>query len=150
MATTKYAIRPMLPEERNYSYSSDGIKDVSPMRIGHVRADFGTSGNEFWHTWWPGSREDLNNQEFKDDLTAMIDSLREKGNFLENRQALARFCAQTPEADMGDDRQHGMRVDTEKYTYFLRLSPYKGDYNLYCYCFLRADLPAGRDECKGK
>lgn len=146
MNEPKYSIRPMLHEEHNFSYSSDGYRDVSPMRIGHVRADFGSCGTEFWHTWWPGPREELNNQEFKDDLTSMIDSLREKGNFLENRQALAKFCSATPEADMGNDRQYGVRVDTEKYTYFLRLSPHKGDYNLYCYCYLSADLAAGKDE----
>lgn len=139
MIPIDYSIRPMLPEERNLSYSSDGEKDISPMRIGHVRADFGSTGTEFWHTWWPDPKEELNNQEFKDDLTSVIDNLREKGNLLENRQALARFCAKTPEADMGDDRQYGIRVDTEKYTYFLRLSPHKGDYNLYCYCFKKLE-----------
>lgn len=150
MQNTKYAFRPMLPEERNFSYSSDGKKDISPMRIGHVRADFGSYGTEFWHTWWPGPKEYLNNQDFKTDLTAMVNSLRSKGNFLENRQALAKFCRQTLEADMGDDRQYGVRVDTEKYTYFLRLSPYKGDYNLYCYCYLTEDLSKGKDESKEK
>lgn len=137
---TYFSYRPMLPEERNYSYSSDGEKDIAPNRIGHVRADFGVTGTAFWHTWWPGPKEALNNQDFKDDLCMVINSLRRKGRFLKNRQALAKFCAATPNANMGDDRQYGVRVDTEKYTYFMRLSPYKGDYNLYCYCYLNTDL----------
>lgn len=140
METPKYTVRPMVPAEYDYSYSSDGTKDISPKRIGHVRADFGSTGTQFWHTWWPGPNERLNNQDFKQDLRDVIDSLREQGNFLESRQALSKYCAAVPDADMGDDRQYGIRVDTENYTYFLRLNPHKGDYNLYCYCYLKADL----------
>ena len=32
---------------------------------------------------------------------------------------------------------YGVRVDTEKYAYLLRLNPNKGEYNLYCYCYIR-------------
>ena len=36
--------------------------------IGHVRMDFGRSGNEFWHTWWPRGPEELNSPAFKAEL----------------------------------------------------------------------------------
>ena len=30
--------------------------------------DFGRSGNEFWHTWWPRGPEELNSPAFKAEL----------------------------------------------------------------------------------
>lgn len=32
---------------------------------------------------------------------------------------------------------YGVRVDSEKYAYLLRLNPDRGEYNLYCYCYRR-------------
>ena len=36
-----------------------------------------------------------------------------------------------------DSHYYGVRVDTEKYAYLLRLNPDRGEYNLYCYCYRR-------------
>ena len=38
---------------------------------------------------------------------------------------------------MPDEEDYGFRIDTEKYTYMLRLNPRRGYHNLYCYCYLR-------------
>ena len=32
---------------------------------------------------------------------------------------------------------YGVRVDTQKYAYLCRLNPNKGEYNLYCYCYIK-------------
>lgn len=32
-------------------------------------------------------------------------------------------------------RDYGVRVNTQDYAYLMRLNPYKGEYNLYCYCY---------------
>ncbi len=32
---------------------------------------------------------------------------------------------------------YGARVDTQKYAYLCRLNPNKGEYNLYCYCYIK-------------
>ena len=38
--------------------------------------------------------------------------------------------------DFKKDRNHyGVRVDTERYSYLMRLNPNRGEYNLYCYCY---------------
>ena len=31
----------------------------------------------------------------------------------------------------------GFRLDTDKYAYLLRVCPDKGEYNLYCYCYIK-------------
>lgn len=42
----------------------------------------------------------------------------------------------TPDSSFNDDRNHyGVRLDTDKYSYLMRLNPNKGEYNLYCYCY---------------
>ena len=33
--------------------------------------------------------------------------------------------------------EYGFRVDTDKHAYLLRLNPTKGDYNFYCYCYVK-------------
>lgn len=43
---------------------------------------------------------------------------------------------------------YGVRVDTEKYAYLLRLNPNKGEYNLYCYCYVKDWLDGHMKEAK--
>ena len=33
--------------------------------------------------------------------------------------------------------EYGFRVDTEKHAFLLRCNPTKGDYNFYCYCYVK-------------
>lgn len=68
----------------------------------------------------------------------VINSLREEGDILHNRRALAKYCYCTPQSRMQEEPgYYGVRVDTEKYAYLLRLNPDRGEYNLYCYCYRR-------------
>ena len=36
---------------------------------------------------------------------------------------------------LGNEREYGVRVNTDSYAYMMRLNPHKGEYNLYCYCY---------------
>ena len=36
-----------------------------------------------------------------------------------------------------EQEYYGVRVDTDKYAYLIRLNPNKGEYNMYCYCYRR-------------
>ena len=50
---TQFHIRPARPEEAGLFYTPHPEEDKRLGTVGHVRMDFGRSGNEFWHTWWP-------------------------------------------------------------------------------------------------
>ena len=63
---------------------------IHSLTVGHGRMDFGRSGNEFWHTWWPRGPEELNSPVFKAELQEVMDTLRE--SVLKNRFAMERFC----------------------------------------------------------
>ncbi len=59
------------------------------------------------------------------------------GAILESRSLLRDFCYRTPSASFGNEREWGIRVNTQNYAYLMRLNPNKGEYSLYCYCYER-------------
>lgn len=129
------------PEERLYTYSQSQQISMQTGCIGHLRADMDSSGEGFFSSW-DDFRKDLKTQQFKYELDNIINELREKGNILSNRTALSKYCYSHSEASYGKDslgfeREYGVRVNTEKYAYLMRLNPNKGEYNLYCYCYRR-------------
>lgn len=130
-------LRAMTEAEDKYTFSQSTQIRMQTGLIGHLRADMDTDGEGFFSSWddW---RTDLKTQEFKDELDAVINSLREEGDILHSRKELAKRCYQSPHARMKTEQNYyGFRVDTEKYAYLLRVNPNKGEYNLYCYCYVR-------------
>ena len=87
---TQFHIRPARPEEAGLFYTPHPEEDKRLGTVGHVRMDFGRSGNEFWHTWWPRGPEELNSPAFKKELQEFVDTLRE--SVLKSRFAMERFC----------------------------------------------------------
>ena len=128
--------RVLKPAERNYTYSQSQQISMQTGCIGHLRADMDSNGEGFFSSW-DDFRKDLKTQEFKDEFDAVINELRKDGGILRNRGALSKFCFSTPDSSFGNEREYGVRVDTGKYAYLMRLNPYKGEYNLYCYCYVR-------------
>ena len=121
-------------EEVLYSYRNSQQISSQTGLIGYTRADMGSSGQEFWTTW-NGFREDLNTPEFREDYDNVIQSFREKGEFLSSRPELAKYCLSNKALPFDTGRDYGVRVDTHDYAFLMRLNPHKGDYNLYCYCY---------------
>lgn len=133
-------VRPMTSSEMQYCYThSQQISQVSGC-IGHLRADMDTDGNGFF-SGWDTQVPELKSQEFVSELDEVIAALRFDPSFegiLKNRNSLALCCRNHPESAIpGEDHSFGFRADTKHYTYMLRLNPHKGEYNLYCYCYLR-------------
>ena len=80
---SRFHIRPARPDETGLFYTPHPEEDRRRGTIGHVRMDFGRSGNEFWHTWWPRGPEELNSPVFKAELQEVVDTMRE--NVLKSR-----------------------------------------------------------------
>ena len=114
----KFHIRPARPEEAGLFYTPHPEEDKRLGTVGHVRMDFGRSGNEFWHTWWPRGPEELNSPAFKAELQEVVDTLRE--SVLKNRFAVERFCY-----------EHGGKISggwTQNYGYIVETEHYLGNY----------------------
>ena len=130
----KYEIRPALPEEAGLFYAMPPEKDAVLGCIGHVRIDFGRGGDRFYHTWHPRGPEELNTQGFKDELTEVVDELRE--SVLKNFSAMTGYCqGHGGEISGGWVQNYGYIVETENYRYCLRCNPVPGDYQAYLTCF---------------
>lgn len=108
--------------------------DLALKTIGHLRMDFGSTGKEFWHTWWPHNGDQFNTQEFKDELQTIVDTLRTDGP-LKDLESMRSFCAQNGGAITTDGRSFGYVMGTEYYRYCLRCTPSPGEYQGYLYCY---------------
>lgn len=142
----QFHIRPASVEEAGLFYAQHPAEDERLGCIGHVRMDFGKSGNEFWHTWWPRGPEELNSPEFKSELQEVVDELRH--TVLKNRFAMERFCYEHGgKINGGYVQNYGYIVETEHYRYCLRCNPSPGDYNAYLTTF---DLDVQRQNMEQK
>ena len=131
---TQFHIRPARPEEAGLFYAQHPEENKRLGAVGCVRMDFGRSGNEFWHTWWPRGPEELNSPAFKAELQEVVDTLRE--SVLKSRFAMERFCYEHGgKISGGWTQNYGYVVETEHYRYCLRCNPPPGDYNGYLTCF---------------
>ena len=133
----EYEKRAMIEAEDKYTFRQSTQISMQTGLIGHLRTDMDTDGNGFFSSWFD-FREELKTDGFKAEFDDVINSLREEGDILHNRRALAKYCYCTPQSRMQEEPgYYGVRVDTEKYAYLLRLNPDRGEYNLYCYCYRR-------------
>ena len=129
-----FHVRPVQPEEAGAFFAQTPEQDVQMGAIGHVRMDFGGNGKEFWHTWHPRGREELNTPEFKAELQQIVDKLRE--TVLKDLSSMRHFCYENGgEISGGWSQNYGYVVETEHYEYCLRCNPVPGDYQAYLSCF---------------
>lgn len=133
----KYVLRPASSEEAGLFYAMPPEQDAALGCIGHVRIDFGRDGNRFYHTWHPRGPEELNSQDFKAELTEVVNELRE--SVLKNFSAMTEYCRDHGgEICGGFVQNYGYIVETEHYRYCLRCNPLPGDYQAYLICFAKA------------
>lgn len=131
------------PEYEKYTFKQSNQIYQQTGCIGYLRADLGSSGKEFFSTW-----NEINpffkTEEFSKEFDDVINTLRLDGKYgkmLGDRTSLSKYChnSATQYSDNGN-RYFGVRVDTDKHTYLLRLNPNQGEYNLYCYCYIKEHL----------
>ena len=132
-------LRPMTQAEQAYCYTQSQQICMQTGLIGHLRADFGSNGTGFYSTFFD-FRDSLKSDDFKAEFDDVINALREDkqyGGILTNRTAMSKFCHKHPGSSIEPDYNYGFRADTDHYSYMLRVTPRKGEYNLYCYCYIR-------------
>lgn len=133
-------VRPMTPQEKSYCYAQSQQLTMQTGSIGYLRADFDTNGNSFYTTWFD-HRKELKSAAFKTEFDDVINALRGNpayGGLLKSRADMKAYCKDHALAFPGNyTTEYGVRVDTDHYAYLLRMNPTKGDYNLYCYCYVR-------------
>ena len=129
-----FRVRPAQPEEAGAFFAQTPEQNAQMGAIGCVRMDFGRRGTEFWHTWHPRGREELNSPKFKAELQQVVDKLRE--TVLKDLSSMRRFCYENGgKIPGGWSQNYGYVVETEHYEYCLRCNPMPGDYQAHLSCY---------------
>lgn len=134
------------PEEAVFLFSGDKEHDEKSGCIGHLRADFG-SGQQFFSTFFNHVAE-LRSPAFAAELDALINGLRESGP-LKSFNAMTEYCYRNKDAFLPEGFSrgaYGFKSETDSHSFYLRLAPQKGDYNLYCYIYKRELLEQAKSE----
>ena len=131
-------IRALTQPEQKYTYAQSMQLEGQTGCIGHLRGDFAHSGYGFYTTW-TDTREQWKTDEFKSELDDVINALREDKGLLHNRYDMGAYAKKSPESAFKGNycTEYGFRVDTDKHTFLLRCNPTKGDYDFYCYCYVK-------------
>ena len=131
-------IRPLTPQEQKYTYAQSMQLEGQTANIGYLRGDFAHSGYGFYTTWFD-TRTQWKTDEFKAELDEVINTLREDKGLLHNRYDMSSFAKQFPDSAFQGNycTEYGFRADTEKHAFLLRCNPTRGDYNFYCFCYVK-------------
>lgn len=105
--------------------------------VGHIRGDFGKSGDEYWATFWEHEGINAAGEGYKEELTALVITLRK--NLLKSRKAMRKYIQQRPPLilEAGSIMSYGYQVTTEKYDYYIRCTPCPSVYDFYIYMYVR-------------
>lgn len=137
-----HRIRPVTPEEREYTYRLPAEETAKSGLIGYLRGDFGKSGKEFWTSWFDVDM-DLKTQSFQAEADNIVNNLRRgRRAILKNLLTMERFVMAFPSAEFEGSYcpEYAFRIVTAKYTYLLRCNLTRGDYNFYLFCYVSAQL----------
>lgn len=131
--------RPATGQERMYTYAQSQELTMKTGSIGYLRGDFGSSGKQFYTTWFDRVAA-WKTQPFKDELDLVINTLRDDPAYhgiLTGRSEMVSYCATQPDSVMEGNytTEYAFRVSTAEYIYLMRLNPTRGDYNFYVCCY---------------
>ena len=130
--------RPIEPDKTDWLYSGSSEQDLERGCVGHLRGDFGKSGGEFWTSWFDHQPE-LKSTAFHDEFQNVVDSLRKQDGLLRNFASMSRGCRD----GLACEDSFGFKAESPHYTYCLRCTPRRGDYNFYLYAY---DKDAQREQ----
>lgn len=142
------SIRSIKPEEQKYLYAQSQQLKMQCGAIGYLRGDFSSDGNGFFTTWFDQNNR-LNTDEFKSEIDEVINDMRTE--VLKSRSAMSKYCDEHSDSSFEGAycTEYGFRRDTEKYAYLLRCNPTAGDYNFYCWCFVKEWLDRNIEKASG-
>ena len=128
-------------ETEELLFYSDKERDAALGTIGHLRIDFGRSGEEFNCTWFDHANSEKNDSYFKESVDMFIDDLRT--GVLKSRTEMRKFCYGKDECRNSHSYTEdcwGFRVLSDRYAYYIRCTPGAGDYECYIYAYDKIHL----------
>jgi len=132
-------LRTATPAERLYADKQSQQITMQTGCVGYLRGDVGESGDTF-PTAWEDRPGDEKTGEFQAELDGVVKALHsdeQYGGVLQDRAAMGRYCSDHPEGGFNNGFEFAFRADTARYSYLIRLAPYKSEDNLFIYCYRR-------------
>lgn len=104
--------------------------------IGHMRFDVDNSG-KLWTMWNPHrAAQKYNRQPFRGEFDALVNALQRR--LFSKPKRIAAALAELKIPCMAEDRRYyGFHIDTDDYSYYVRVFPYIGGDYSYIYCYAR-------------
>ncbi len=143
-------VRPVTDEEKLYVYSQSSQIEAQIAHIGYLRGDFGNDGSCFYTTWFDRCRR-YKTDDFKAEFDEVINALRSSEyGILKSRTDMEHFVKERGAAtiDGAVSTEYGIRVDTDDHAYLFRCNPMQGQYNFYCYCYVKKWLDRNIEKAK--
>jgi len=120
----EFTLRAASPAERLYAFDQSTQIKGQTGYIGCLCGDVSSNGSDFTASW-EDCRSDIVTDEFQAELDEVLKALRfdEKyGGVFRDYAAMTAYCNGHPESDMGRvDREFAFRVNTERYSYLMRM-----------------------------
>ena len=92
-------------------------KSADPTRIGHLRGDFGRTGEEFWTTWFDCHAE-LKTDAFRNEFNRLVNQLRERDNLLADYRSMAALAPQNGTKLESRPNEYGLVIQTDAHEYY--------------------------------
>lgn len=128
---------PITEEEKPLVYSRYYLTDEPTNRIGHLRGYLDSQGcmPTTWFDAYDGISTVMKTPWFHEEFNALVQWLRD--TILKNRATLCRFCYTFGDSLPLDDsfQTVAIKVETDRFKYYIRLNQSVGDYNVYIYCY---------------
>ena len=104
--------------------------------IGSLRFDVDSTG-KLWSSWWPHQAAQKHNRPpFRDEFDAVMNALQR--NIFAKSDRILQALIDRGVPVIPDSRCYGFHIDTDAYSYYVRVYPFPGDYS-YCYCYVRGE-----------
>ncbi len=136
----EYTLKPLSRAEQLYAYKQSQQIAGQTGCFGYYHGDFGESGVDYNAVWFGNSNTEMTD-DFRNDLAEVMEEFGNESKAVHpfaDRKAMSAFCLQNRNAAMKGNfsEEYGFRLDTERYSYFIRMEPHqKGDYDFYVFAY---------------
>lgn len=125
-----------IARKEDFEYAYTPLRGCPSSCIGHLRGYF-DSDNRLYTTWEDNNAA-LKTQAFHNEFNDFMDKMRKPNMPLNSLGNMCRFCLRyAPEMPKQDNGVFIFHAESDDYDYFLRMTPDRGQYNLYIYAYVK-------------
>ncbi len=126
-------------QDVKYSYKNPACIESLTGFIGYMRQDYGSTGEDFYTTFYDGPfKKEANEQNFIEAFGMLVDTIRTKMPSLNEMKS---FCRNNKGAAVKglccEEYVFTKEIDDTPFIFIIRFIPSAGSYNMYIYCYFK-------------